>query len=101
MAVSGRLAQIGRGLIADVSAKLMGQFVDNLEAGLLASVSVAESQPAGRRVQAESSELALPPVEESGSAPVDLLATAPIARRLVPIALGFALAALLIWLMAN
>ena len=103
MAISGRLAQIGRGLIADVSAKLMGQFVDNLEAGLLASVFVAESQPAGRRVQAESSELALPPVEESGSAPVDLLATAgaPSARRLVPIALGFALAALLIWLMAN
>ena len=102
MAVSGRLAQIGRGLIADVSEKLMGQFVENLEAALVASDAVAATEPTRSRAMAESTELALPTVDESGSAPVDLLATAgaPLARRLVPIGLGVAVAALLLWWIA-
>jgi carbon monoxide dehydrogenase subunit G len=35
MTVSGRVAQFGRGVMADVTAKLMQQFVDNLEANVL------------------------------------------------------------------
>jgi len=88
MAVTGRVAQIGRGLIADVSAKLMGQFVDNLEAELAGSSGA--SPPAAARAQAESTQFALPLAEEAETAPVDLLAAAgkPLARRLLPVAAG-------------
>ena len=36
MTVSGRVAQFGRGVMADIPAKLLQQFVDNLEANVLA-----------------------------------------------------------------
>jgi carbon monoxide dehydrogenase subunit G len=36
LTVTGKVAQFGRGVLADVSAKLLGQFVDNLEATVLA-----------------------------------------------------------------
>jgi len=35
MTVSGRVAQFGRGVMADITAKLLQQFVDNLEADVL------------------------------------------------------------------
>lgn len=34
LTISGKVAQFGRGVLADVSSKLIGQFVDNLEADL-------------------------------------------------------------------
>jgi uncharacterized protein len=36
MTVSGRVAQFGRGVMADITARLLQQFVDNLEADVLA-----------------------------------------------------------------
>jgi carbon monoxide dehydrogenase subunit G len=107
MAITGRVAQIGRGLIADVSAKLMGQFVDNLEAELIAGEvandALVEAELSRPRSQAESTEFALPLAEQNESQPVDLLATAgaPLARRLAPVALGVAVAAVLYWLIAG
>ena len=35
LSISGRVAQFGRGVMGDVSAKLLGQFVRNLEADVL------------------------------------------------------------------
>jgi len=35
LSISGRVAQFGRGVMGDVSAKLLDQFVHNLEAGVL------------------------------------------------------------------
>lgn len=51
LAVSGKVAQFGRGVMSDVSAKLLGQFVHNLEAGLLGpaagdSAASGEAAPA-------------------------------------------------------
>jgi carbon monoxide dehydrogenase subunit G len=83
LAITGRVAQIGRGLIADVSGKLLGEFVDNLE----------------QRLRAESSDAATP-VPASGEA-VDLVAAAgaPLARRALPALLAVAaLVMLAIWL---
>lgn len=49
--ISGRLAQFGRGALADVSRKLLGQFVDNLEADLSSVAStgaaIADSHGSG------------------------------------------------------
>jgi len=41
--VTGKVAQFGRGVLADVSAKLLGQFVDNLEATVLADELIDEA----------------------------------------------------------
>ena len=54
MTVSGRVAQFGRGVMADVTAKLLQQFVDNLEADVLA--------PAGKGEAASAGDAAVPPV---------------------------------------
>jgi len=47
MTVSGRVAQFGRGVMADVTAKLLQQFVGNLEADVLAPAGNGEAAGAG------------------------------------------------------
>jgi len=47
MTVSGRVAQFGRGVMADVTAKLLQQFVGNLEANVLAPDGKGEAASAG------------------------------------------------------
>ncbi len=43
LTVTGKVAQFGRGVLAEVSSKLLGQFVDALEADLASSGAEAES----------------------------------------------------------
>ena len=43
LTVTGKVAQFGRGVLADVSAKLLDQFVNNLEATVLADELVGEA----------------------------------------------------------
>ena len=43
LSVTGKVAQFGRGVLADVSAKLLAQFVDNLKATVLADDLVDEA----------------------------------------------------------
>jgi len=70
--ISGRVAQFGRGALADVSSKLLGQFVDNLERDLAAgtgSVSAAAEAPK-----------AAPPasaMEGNGTSPAEAVPEAP------------------------
>jgi carbon monoxide dehydrogenase subunit G len=52
LTITGRVAQFGRGVLADVSAKLLGQFADCLESKLLAG---EESGGAGGGVESPSS----------------------------------------------
>jgi uncharacterized protein len=40
LSVSGRVAQFGRGVMGDVSARLLEQFVHNLEADVLSATDV-------------------------------------------------------------
>ena len=47
LAVTGRVAQFGRGVLADVSAKLLGQFVDCLESDVLSGNGSSNPAPAG------------------------------------------------------
>jgi len=73
LTVTGKVAQFGRSVLADVSAKLLAQFVERLEADVLSDPS--EEQPSRPAPQ---------PAE-----PVDLLATAgaPVLRRAAPLLL--------------
>lgn len=106
LSITGKVAQFGRGVLADVSGKLLKQFVDNLERDVLAArtrgsgvAAAAESAPPAARalpafeiVEAateiptgsEPAALAVPPLHAPGprridspdAKPVDLLETA-------------------------
>jgi len=84
--ITGKVSQFGRGVIADVSAKLLDQFVACLERDVLsasgetsaASASPTEGAPStGSRT-----------IDAPEAAPVDLLraARAPVLKRLIPVA---------------
>jgi carbon monoxide dehydrogenase subunit G len=105
--LTGKVAQFGRGVLADVSGKLLKQFVDCLEADVLGPGRAGGTPPpAGDQAQVEGQATAIPtsPVppaaqaDQSGPtvrkiettrdvAPVDLLETAgaPVAKRVAPI----------------
>ena len=108
--ITGRVAQFGRGALADVSQKLIGQFAERLEAEVLSGNGASSEQPAvqpdpaddpGEPVAAaaaastaERTDAPAPAqdapavrrIDAPEAAPVDLLDTAgaPLAKRLVP-----------------
>ena len=100
LTVTGKVAQFGRGVMADVSEKLLGQFVQNLEAKVLSqpspepsaapeeSAAAAEAPSSGPR-KIEQSE----PVEA-----VNLLSATgtPVLKRLAPVAAVIA-AVIILW----
>jgi carbon monoxide dehydrogenase subunit G len=82
LSISGKVAQFGRGALADVSDKLLLQFVDNLNA-------LIASQPAVAAPSAPSAPTVRTIERTQEVAPLDLLDTAgsTIAKRLVPVVL--------------
>jgi uncharacterized protein len=105
LTITGKVAQFGRGVLAEVSAKLMGQFVDALEADLAGSAGGADdavepspgddSGSGATTTQPMSddgagAETATGPrrIEGPGAEPVDLLSVASdsVLKRLAPIA---------------
>ena len=54
LTITGRVAQFGRGVLADVSSKLLGQFVDCLETKLLATQASGGDGPAAQAPAAAS-----------------------------------------------
>ena len=100
LTITGKVAQFGRGVLADVSRKLMGQFADNLAE--LVAADVASSEPeAASDSEATDEPRAEPAAEvpEPDPAPaaeveaVDLLevAGAPVLKRLLPVILAIIL----------
>jgi hypothetical protein len=112
LSITGKVAQFGRGVIGDVSAKLLAQFVENLERDVLggdvvdltagdgAAADAADTEGDGGEVVAEAvahgSEPAASPsgngaavrrVDHPEAAPVDLLEVggSPLAKRLAPL----------------
>jgi carbon monoxide dehydrogenase subunit G len=100
LTVTGKVAQFGRGVMADVSAKLMGQFADNLEKlleqGEPAAAEAApvveapvQSAPAASEAPAAATAASTGPRKIDMPEPqaVDLLDTAgaPVLKRLAPV----------------
>ena len=81
LSISGKVAQFGRGALADVSDKLLAQFVENLNQ-LIASAPPATAAPAPA---AQTNEVRL--IDSAEVAPLDLLGTAgaPILKRAIPV----------------
>jgi carbon monoxide dehydrogenase subunit G len=111
--VTGKVAQFGRGVMADVSSKLLGQFVESLEANVLSEEGGAAPEAPGNG-QAPAAPAAETPAPAPGEAPaaeavrridhpdaepVDLVkaAGAPVGKRLVPLAVVAAILALIFW----
>jgi carbon monoxide dehydrogenase subunit G len=111
LSITGKVAQFGRGVLADVSSKLMGQFVENLERDVLTTAGGGDtSHSGGPYEQALEAVTPAPPaasaaattgprrIESAEVEPVDLFEMAgdSVAKRLVPIGIG-ALVLFLIW----
>ena len=117
LTVTGRVAQFGRGVLGEVSNKLLGQFVECLEATVLGAPAAGPASP-GPSGQNGSSERAESAGSGNGSAPsatagptagptdaesgssVDLLKVVgpSVAKRLAPILAGLAVLAGFFWL---
>jgi carbon monoxide dehydrogenase subunit G len=93
--ITGKVSQFGRGVIGDVSSKLLAQFVDNLERDVLAGsgsgsgagADAASTAPAASAAPATPAASEGPRTIDAPEAePVDLLRTAgaPILKRLIP-----------------
>jgi carbon monoxide dehydrogenase subunit G len=96
--ITGRVAQLGRGVLNDVSAKLLGEFAERLEADVLAgpgsapgngAASVADHRADGEPAPAPSPLSAVPAATADDVEPVDLIQAAggSIAKRVVPLVL--------------
>ena len=98
LTITGKVAQFGRGVLADVSRKLMGQFADNL-AELVAADVASDEAPAAPDAEAEADsgqDAAAPAAAPEPAAEVeavDLLdvAGAPVLKRLLPVILAIIL----------
>ena len=116
LSITGKVAQFGRGVLGDVSAKLLGQFVERLEADVLGGdhpepepAPLAATNAAAPASVAAAAPATAPPIATAAPAQgprrivgpdveaVDLIATAgaPVGRRLIPVAIGAIVALLL------
>ena len=99
LTVTGKVAQFARGTLAEVSTKLLGQFVENLERDVLGapgSTGDAPGEPAASAAPAAARRVESPDAE-----PVDLLgvAGAPLAKRLAPLVAVVVALLVLRWLL--
>jgi len=119
LSVTGKVAQFGRGVLGDVSSKLMGQFVENLERDVLTSAGGGDTSHAGGPYEQALESAAPPPatgrtsagasgaavstegprrIESREPEPVDLFEVAggSVTKRLVPVGIG-ALVLFVLW----
>jgi uncharacterized protein len=124
LTVTGKVAQFGRGVMADVSQKLLGQFVDCLGTTILsadpASTPAAEPAPASVSAQAPAADSgpapAAPPpaspappsgvrtIDAPEAEPVDLVRAAggAVAKRAVPlVAAAVVVVGIVVWLLVR
>lgn len=95
LTISGKVAQFGRGALADVSDKLLAQFTDNLNALIAASPTAA---PSTTSPEPETPASGVRTIETTEVAPINLLDTAgaPLLKRALPLVVALVAAALVI-----
>lgn len=84
LTISGKVAQFGRGALADVSDKLLAQFAENLNQLITSSPAPAITTAVAEVAAAVTPEIRK--IESAEVAPLDLLGTAgaPILKRVIP-----------------
>ena len=102
LSITGKVAQFGRGAMADVSDKLLGQFVENLNQ-LIASqpASAPEATPAPEAAPGAQTDGGVRKIDGPAAKPIDLLdaAGAPILKRAIPVLV--VAAAVIVWLVVK
>lgn len=96
LTISGRAAQFGRGVLADVTSRLVGQFVACLETTVLGDEGVGQERAKARTEAREDARPTEPRrVERAPAEAVDVLSTVgvPVLKRLLPVVI----AALVAW----
>lgn len=90
LSISGKVAQFGRGALADVSDKLLAQFSENLNQLISSSPAIAE--PAAVAAATEPQQPAIRKIDGPEVAPLNLLDTAgsTIAKRAIPAVIALA-----------
>jgi len=103
LTISGKIAQLGGGMIKEVSTKLLGQFVACLEERLAADVPAPAPVAATSDAPAGSAPTPSPRVVAVAEPtdPVDLMRVAggSVAKRLVPLAVGVAVVAVVVYVL--
>lgn len=114
LTITGKVAQFGRGALADVSSKLLGQFVENLEGTVLGKEpeqGIATPENAAHHVIPDhSADHGAAPADEAPkvrkidapeATPVNLIdaAGAPLLKRLLPVVGGIVLLAVVVRLL--
>jgi carbon monoxide dehydrogenase subunit G len=92
LTISGKVAQFGRGALADVSDKLLAQFSENLNQLITSSQAItyapaASTAPATAATEVTAASPEIRKIESAEVAPLDLLGTAgaPILKRAIPV----------------
>ncbi len=102
LSITGKVAQFGRGVLGDVSSKLMGQFVENLERDVLSEsdsrVSEDATEATGATPREPATEGGVRKIEGPAAEPIDLLDAAggSVTKRLIPVGIGLVVL-LLLW----
>jgi hypothetical protein len=101
--ITGKVAQFGRGVMADVSSKLLGQFADNLKKDVLSGAEATTAPNDAPQAAASSADAGSAPtdggaketagprkIESAEAEPIDLMDAAggSVGKRLVPIVAG-------------
>ncbi|MEO3758264.1 SRPBCC family protein [Mycobacterium sp. B14F4] len=84
LTISGKAAQFGRGVLADVASNLIGQFAKSLEASVLGDAAPATTAP--------TTEAAAAAAQPDAGDSIDMLkvVAVPMAKRAAPVAVGLA-----------
>jgi len=96
LTVTGKAAQFGRGVMADVSKRLIGQFAGNLEQVIMARQAASDAAP----VETAAAPVAAPVLNNEA---LDLgnAAMVPVLKRVVPVVVGIVAVGVIIWLIAR
>ena len=102
LTITGKIAQFGKGVIVDVSKKLIDQFAANLQQVITAQGSAqASADSAGAPAGSAPVTPAPAPVKAADS--IDLLGTAgtPVLKRALPVIIGIVVVAGIVWWIAS
>lgn len=99
--ITGKIAQLGRGMIKEVSTKLLGQFVDCLESKIGATTHPAATEPVAEPMTETPAPAAAP--AEPAPEPLDVMGVAggSIVKRMVPLLLVIVVLAGLVMYLAT
>lgn len=103
LTVTGKAAQFGKGVMADVSKRLIGQFAGNLEQVIVARQGVADAATAAAAAGTEPVVTAPAPVPVMNNEALDLgnAALVPVLKRVVPVVIGVIVVGGIIWWLAS